>query len=462
MHLVPGLKSNNSSLRLVGVALVAVLALLLSVAASAGAAVRYAAPAGAGASPCNPTACSLKVAIDGAQDGDEVVVGAGTYAQATTISVAKAITVGGAVGSAPPVIGLKGVQFEVRNAGARIHDLYLTLTEASMARPFVLIAGSGERLVADSAGLGGEGCQVEDGTLSDSLCLEGLSAYGGEPGNHEATIANVTADPILLGASTGAHLDARILNSIAYPAQRPFTSKAGLLIDVSAGGSLTAVIDHSNFNEVETSLSAGTAFTYTGAGQNGNQTTPPQLVDPAGGDFRPLSTSSTIDAGLAEPVIGTTDVLGLPRIQPKCIGGTAIPDIGAYEFQPTEACPGLPSVPSTSPAPVVAPTPIAVGRPLALGKVTLKLDRVHGTGTLTVAVPAAGKLSLSGKGIVATGATAKKAGKVRLPVRAKGRQAKRLARTGKVKLKGTLTERLADGTTLKKSVRVTLRRQLPA
>lgn len=428
--------------------------MLLVFVGSAGAAVRYAAPSGAGASPCNPTACSLKVAIEGAQNGDEVVVGPGVYAQSTPISVSKAITVGG-TGEVTPFVGLEGVELEVDNPGASVHDLRLTLTKVTMTRPFVLIAGSAERVIADGAGLGGGGCLVENGMLRDSVCIDGLTVEGIVPGSHQATIANVTADPIFVGASTAAHMETTIVNTIAYPAPRPNTSKAGLLIDVIAGASADAVIRNSNFNEVDSSLSAGGTFTYTPAGTNGNQTAPPLFVDFAHGDLRPLPTSPTIDAGVVEPLIGATDLLGLPRVQPRCIGGTPVPDIGAYEFQPTEVCPGGPAAGGGALA------PIAHKKRLAIGKVRLRLDPTKGAGVLTVAVPAAGKVSLSGKGIVAAGVTAKKAGNVRLPVQAKGRQAGRLARTGKVKLTAIVTERLGDGARLRKSVPVTLRQRLP-
>jgi hypothetical protein len=446
----------ESSPRRVASAALAALVIALLFAASAGAAVRYAAPSGAGAKPCNPTACSLKLAIEGAQDGNEIVVGEGVYSQATAISVTKAVSVGGSPGAPPPTIGMAGQQFEVGNAGANIHDLRITLTKESMARPFVIVSGSAERIVADPQELGGEGCMLTDGILRDSVCIAGLTVQGEMPGTHKAVVANVTADPIFFGASSGEHLEATMVNSIAYPALRPNTSKAGLLIDSAAGGSVSAVVRNSSFNEVDTSLSSGTAFTYTPAGTNGNQTVAPQLVNPAGGDFSPLPSSPTIDAGVAEPVIGATDVLGLPRVQPRCIGGTPIPDIGAYEFQPTEPC--FPPPPGAGGEGGGAPVAVGTKKPPSIGKVMLKLHRAAGTGVLIVAVPAAGRVSLSGKGIVAARVVAKKAGTVRLPLAAKGRQATRLARTGKVKLKATVSERLGDGTTLRKSVRVTLKR----
>jgi hypothetical protein len=269
------------------------------------------------------------------------------------------------------------------------------------------------------------------------------------------TIAGVTADPVLLGASEEEHLTVSIVDTIAYPAPRPNTSKAGLLIDASTGGSVDAVIRNSNFNEVDTSLSTGTAFTYTAAGTSGNQTVPPQLVDPVHGDLRPLPTSPTIDAGVADPALGAFDVLGLPRVQPRCVGGTPIPDIGAYEFQPTEACPGQPAE-GGGPVPV----PAVVKKRLMLGKATLKLDKSKGTGLLTFTVPGPGKVSVTGKGVVAASVTAKKAGKVRLPVRVKGRQATRLANTGTVKLGVLIKERLTDGTRLTRLVPVSLKLRL--
>jgi hypothetical protein len=436
---------------------VAVAALLLF-AGPAGAAVRFASPAGAGANPCNPTACSLKVAIEGAQDGDEVVVGPGLYAQPTTISVTKAIIVGGSVEMTQPTVAMKGVPFEVKNAGAIVHDLKFTLTQESMATPFVLVAGSAERIVADPAGLGAGGCFLEAGTLSDSLCIGGLTVFAGEPGNYKVVVANVTADPILLGNGAGANVDAYVVNSVALPASGLGSFKEGLLIDSGAGGSVSAVIRNSNFNAVATSLSTGKSFTVTPAGTNGNQTTPPQFVDPVHGDFRPLPTSPTIDAGVAEPVIGAFDVFGLPRVQPRCLGGTPIPDIGAYEFQPTEACPAKPEPPGGGGVTVVP----VVKKKLLIGKARLKLNRTKGTGLLTFKAPGPGKASVSGKGVVVAAAAVKKAGKVSLPVRAKGRQARRLADAGRVKLGVLITERLADGTRLKRYVPVELKLRLPA
>jgi hypothetical protein len=451
--------SNGSSVRrAILCALIALVSLLIAT-ASAGAAVRYAAPTGAGANPCNPTACSLKVAVEGAQSGDQVVVQPGTYSQGTSVVATKAVDIGGAIG-APPTVGLSEAQFEVDNAGAVVHDLRLTLTKASMARPFNLLAGTAERIYSDPRGLGAEGCSMEEGILRDSVCVEGLSVFAGGPGTYASTIANVTADPILVGAfAVGAHADATIVNSIALPSPSPFGSKAGLLIDASAGASVDALLRNSNYNAVDATLSSGKQFTFTPAGTNGNQTAPPQFVDVANGNFEQLPTSPTVDAGLAEPSIGDTDVLGAPRVQPRCIGGTPVPDIGAYEFQPMVPC--TPPAEAGSGAPVVRPGGGTNPPHLAIGKVRIKLRPAAGIALVTAKVPAAGKVWSWGKGVVVHRVTAKKAGNVHLVLEAKGRQAKMLKRTRKVALEAFISERLADGTKLTWFQRLTLKLRLP-
>jgi hypothetical protein len=76
-----------------------------------------------------------------------------------------------------------------------------------------------------------------------------------------------------------------------------------------------------------------------------------------------------------------------------------------------------------------------VGRP--------KLNRRRGTATLPVTVPPEGVLRLSGRGVVTR--ISRKAGKVKLAIRAKGRKRKRLIKRGRVKLKVLVTFTPAGG-----------------
>jgi hypothetical protein len=398
----------------------------LAVAAPAGAAVRLAAPNGSGASPCNPNPCSLSTAIKGASAGDQVKLEPGVYDQTGPIVIDKAIDVGGAPG-AVPTISLGGVPFEVENAGATVHDLVLTVSEEMMQQPLIIRAGSVERILADPGGKSGEGCFMETGAIRDSLCLEGLSIGPYQSGPVQASVANVTANPLVIGASEGAELSATVVNTIAYARNEPGFIPYSLTIDVSKGSSADIVLRNSSYATVG-SISSGNEFTYTPPGTNGNQTALPQFVNAAGGDFRESAGSPTIDAGLSEPFIGASDISGAPRSQPSCIGGTPVPDIGAYEFTPTTVCPGL----GSGPAPTSA-LPPKVG----FGKLVRHPGK--GTATLFVTVSSAGTLALKGKGIVGRRISAAGAGTVKVPVAAKGSRATKLRRTGKVKLRAFVT-----------------------
>ena len=63
----------------------------------------------------------------------------------------------------------------------------------------------------------------------------------------------------------------------------------------------------------------------------------------------------------------------------------------------------------------------------------LKLNRRRGIATLPVTVPAEGVLRLSGRGVATR--ISRKAGTVKLAIRATGRKSKRLTKRGRVKLK---------------------------
>jgi hypothetical protein len=98
----------------------------------------------------------------------------------------------------------------------------------------------------------------------------------------------------------------------------------------------------------------------------------------------------------------------------------------------------------------------------SFGKV--KRNENNGTATLTVNVPGAGKLALTGKGIktqrAAGRAVASKnvaaAGKVKLLVKAKGKAKSKLAKTGKAKVKAKITFTPTFGTAKSSTKRVKL------
>lgn len=97
-----------------------------------------------------------------------------------------------------------------------------------------------------------------------------------------------------------------------------------------------------------------------------------------------------------------------------------------------------------------------------LGKLKRK---ANGTAVLTVSVPNPGQLTVSGKGVKAsaTGAVAAEkvtaAGNVKLVIRAKGKKKRKLAETGKVTVKPTITFTPTGGAASTESRKIKLRQQ---
>jgi hypothetical protein len=402
------------------IALLAAAALLLG-APPALAAVRYATPGGAGAEPCNPVPCNLPKAVNGASDGDEVVVGPGTYKPGVEVEVDRAISVGGTPGAPPPLIQISNHFLRLENAAALVHDLRVEVVAPTLPYAINDEAGTVERVYAYSMESAGA-CEIASGTLRDSVCWGGLEADAFTGGTVQITLRNVTATTTTLGASGSTHAVIDGANLIMHSIDPGDAKGADLAIDVGSGASATISLTHSDYASVD-NLSSGTDFTFTPPGAAGNQTAPPQFADAASGDLHELPSSPTVDAGLADPLIGATDLDGASRSQPACLGGSAVPDIGAYELAPTTACPQ----PAASPSP--PPGAKASNR---FGFGNLKRNARKGTASLAVQLPGPGSVTLSGKGLVRQHAAALAAGRVELAVRARGGARKRLAARGQL------------------------------
>lgn len=109
------------------------------------------------------------------------------------------------------------------------------------------------------------------------------------------------------------------------------------------------------------------------------------------------------------------------------------------------------TVASTEPPSVTISTPSSdfrVGR--------LSLNKRRGSAVLAVRLPGPGKLSLQGKGLVKRQRSLRRAGTVKLAVKAKGSTARRLVRRGTVKLKArlTYTPTGADPNSLTRTIRL--------
>lgn len=116
--------------------------------------------------------------------------------------------------------------------------------------------------------------------------------------------------------------------------------------------------------------------------------------------------------------------------------------------------------PCTAAVPITAVALAAPSNKFKFGK--LKLNRRKGTATLFVQVPGPGKLVLKGKGIQKVSRGAKKARKVKLPVKLVGKAKRTLLETGKAKVRAKVTFTPTGGTPRTKAKPLTLKKEATA
>lgn len=292
---------------------------LLVMASSAGAATRYASPAGGGdCSQASP--CGLATALSGAANSDTVVVGAGTYGSAasplTLATVATAVDVQGAViGAGRPVVFTHGLR--LTNGAASVRDLEIRATDS-----FGLNLGAGAsatRMLVRKLDTSEDDACVVSGILTNSVCSTprtgNYSALSTQAGVSSA-LRNVTA----VGAAYGVYVNSGSNTALLANSVLQGGDQQDLRVNVSV-----ATADHSAY---------GTSGTSNGASivdAGGNITQPAVFADAAAFDYRPAASSPTVDAGDANEVTGEYDLNGNLRTI-----GTA-PDIGAYERVPAPA-----------------------------------------------------------------------------------------------------------------------------
>jgi hypothetical protein len=191
---------------------------------------------------------------------------------------------------------------------------------------------------------------------------------------------------------------------------------------------------------VKTSISASPPFAVQ------STDCPPELV---GFASFPTTIKVVFQPTVAGPVTGKLNTGGPTA---ELLGtGLAIPGAGGGP-PPAASSPPASSPPSSSPPATASPPPPPSNQ---LGFAKPKLDKHHGTATLTVTVPGPGTLALAGNSIlvprVAVGPvspliTVQAAGQVKLRIRAKGKAKATLERTGKVTVKATVTFTPTGGT----------------
>ena len=410
-------------------------ALVLSFGVSSTAAtIRYAAPTGSGSACTQAAPCGLKTAVESvAVNGDEVVMAAGDYGLGFSgLTVDDAINLHGSAGQSRPRIlsGGNNAVF-VDDPGARVADF--AVEHGGTQNALFLFQGTVERVVVHRFGTGFSACAVANATvLRDSVCWtaepssSAIAASSGG-GVHNPRLRNVTAVAtgtgsfgINAGASSGAQVAVRGKNVIARGAVDD------LVVNTDSGPGSGAVIalDHSNY--VDVSASGDDASVV---GSPTNQAAVPLFANAAAGNFHQLAGSPTINAGIADPLLGALDIDRQARVQ------GAAPDIGADEFPTTGGGGGGTPPPGGGTPPPGGGTP---PNDFSFGKV--KKNKRKGTAKLTVNVPGVGELDLAKtKKVKADDESAEDAGKENLLIKSKGKAKKKLNKKGKAKVKAEVT-----------------------
>ena len=306
---------------------------LLALAPAAQAATRYATPAGGGSQPCAAaTPCSLTVAVQAAQSGDDVAVAPGDYAVSATIKPRSGVALHGSAGQprpqllGTPQLGADVLQLQSGDtathlavqAGDRGHAA-VTARAAAVADLVVVANGadSGVVLVTDRAGTGLAGSLVECHGCADGAVVLQDGESGGSASVVAVTALADGAAPAIFSRSNSDSLT--LVDTVA--------SGTGLDIDASAGHGTPQV-----------SFSAFRPDDARNVADAGGNVASAVFAD---GDGHESGRSPTIDAGTPDPRAGATDLDGNPRT----LG--AATDIGAYERAPDPA-PGSSGSPGRS------------------------------------------------------------------------------------------------------------------
>jgi hypothetical protein len=325
-------------------------------------------PSGGTTGTCEPPdpPCSLQHAVEvEAQDGEEVIVTPGTYAEGTNqVTISDAISVHGADGQEVPTIS-----FDALGGGVFLDNPASSLrrvrVEYTSPNAGLIVEGTVEQVVVDATDAA---CELHDGALiRDSICWThgatnevALGLPQSSPVTESATVRNVTA----VGTGTGV---AGIGTSAFGGANTTIDARNviadGTLADVNAfasGAGSMATVNLSNSNyatQLETPLSGGLP-SVTDPGTGTNQTAAPLFDDATAGDFHQLPGSPTIDAGdPSATLLGTLDFEAEPRVADGDGICPIAPDIGADEFAPPNQPPECPPPPGPGPGPAPEPEP---------------------------------------------------------------------------------------------------------
>ncbi|MBJ7332739.1 MAG: hypothetical protein JHC95_22785, partial [Solirubrobacteraceae bacterium] len=286
--------------------------------------------------PCSPSQpCRLDFAMLAAQAGDDVALAPGDYRQTATlplpglVPVRPGVTVHGTPGKPLPVIhgqmGSGAVPFVTIQNGGALSDVDLRVgSEPGVGFARVAAVDPGgllDKSIVRAQGTDGvesTACAMFGGRVRSTACLgEGAGTVhamtGIGSGSAEYSIRNVTA---ITTATAGQGLRAlassnqvtvNVSNTIFRGIGSDLAARAG-----TATGRVTVNLDHSNWSSQETGGNGATTIAHGAGNQNGPSFAVPLFTDAAQGDYRPLPTSPTIDAG-GNDFLNGTEALGGDR-----------------------------------------------------------------------------------------------------------------------------------------------------
>lgn len=314
---------------------------------TAAAATRYAGPGAADGAPCTSSApCSLTTAVTLSLANDEIVLLPGTYAATPALVVGGGRTIRGRDGLASTRVVLNG---SLTVQDARVADLTLASTTVD---PLVLQAGAvAERLDVRAEFSGGgtsravsiyPGALLRDSSVQAGGGGSNFAIYpvGSSSSSLRASLRNVTAT----ASGTGSYGLYMNLPNVGDPTT--WVMRARNVI-IRGGTKDVYVVGAGNQRlEIGTSMFSVAASTLPPSqvtDLGGNITTSPTFFSAT--DPHQFGVSATVNRGVVDPLTGSADLDGQPRV----VGGA--PDIGADEY----------------PGPFSAPAPLPDGNLLVNG-----------------------------------------------------------------------------------------------